>query len=354
MNKFISICFLSIICLVLLPPMHGQSTTSPITLENIENLTMVQTLGTGSRQLSFSPDGQIAAVLSTDETSNQDTIVFWDVETLQQVNKLQIPDISISRVIFHPDGTSVLIGTTTGRILIWQIDSEQVTVEWQAHQSAISLLQIHPNGKVLVTGNESNYDIAGKMTWWDLQQATSSTEIQSYAPQMGGTPTSGLFFLDGDWFVAGIGLRTYVWDTVSEQPSNILTGQLYFINDMDFIPNMKRLALISEIRIMLWDMESLFSNNTYRYDTVIANPNANEPYALTSIDASADGQLLITGDSNGMLNIWRTDTLELVRSIPAYERAIGMVRMNANYDTVFVVSQETDDVQVWRIVATDD
>lgn len=95
----------------------------------------------------------------------------------------------------------------------------------------------------------------------------------------------------------------------------------------------------------------MFDQRPIQYRAVIGDPMFFEnPYAIYSVDVSADGQIIITGDSNGEIKFWDTDTLNLIGSISAYNVPIAQVHFNEANDTLITISQATEDVKLWRII----
>jgi WD40 repeat protein len=360
MNNFISICFLSIICLVLLPPTHGQSTTSPITLENIENLTMVQTLGAGSRHIALSHNDEFAAVLSiipaTDNTEREDHIIIWDLNDLTLIADFFFPEFLIETFDFYIDSDYLIVGSVTGEIIIWDRVQEAIITSWLAHESNVTVIELNPdNPNLLATASSriSGTSPANNLILWDISDLANPEELSRYQSEFGSSINSAVFY-DNDTVLMSIGLQLHIWH-IETKNVQIITGHTSLVEDMVWLPNLLGLLTVGDSRLIEWQTNTMFDQLPIQYRAVIGDPMFFEnPYAIYSVDVSADGQIIITGDSNGEIKFWDTDALNLIQSISAYNVPIAQVRFNEANDTLITISQETDDVQVWRIVDTDD
>jgi WD40 repeat protein len=356
MNYLKHLGILSIIMLTCLSFVNAQDNRSTITQDNVENLQVIGDLGTGNRHIALSHNDEFAAVLSiipaTDNTEREDHIIIWDLNNLTPIADFFFPEFLIETFNFYIDSDYLIVGSVTGEIIIWDRIQEEIITSWLAHWSNVTVIELNPdNPNLLVTASSriSGTSPANNLILWDISDLATPEELSRYQSEFGSNINSAVFY-DNDTVLMSIGLQLHIWHIETENVQ-IITGHTSFIEDMVWLPNVQGLLTVGDSRLIEWQTNTMFDQLPIQYRAVIGDPMFFEnPYAIYSVDVSADGQIIITGDSNGEIKFWDTDTLELLRTIPAHDEPIAQVRFNEAGDTLITISQTTEDVKLWRIV----
>ena len=107
--------------------------------------------------VSFSPDGSQVVSGSDDET-----VRIWDVQSGQEVCKLEGHSGPVISVSFSPDGSQVVSGSYK-TIRIWDVQSGQEVCKLEGHSDSVSSVSFSPDGSQVVSGSD---DITVRI--WDV------------------------------------------------------------------------------------------------------------------------------------------------------------------------------------------
>lgn len=223
---------------------------------------------------SFSPDSRLLVVMGRNKATNIATVL--DVETGTIVVELKTlrddpnakGDDHIERVVFSPDGATVMIAFVTNKIDVWSTKDWHLIKTFKAHKNWISSMAVSPDGKWLVTGNVSggtggHYDPATRIT----------TEIKYDDP-------------------------IKIWDTSSWQQVGALPIHDKRTSSLAFLPDGKHLVSANEDRILFWDMQT-------RKQVGVIKGNFKGGGAL-NFALSQDGSYLVVGGMGSLeVQVWK-------------------------------------------------
>lgn len=97
----------------------------------------------------FSPDGRLLLTACADSR-----LRVWDVQSRRLVSTITTPN-AVQRVIFLPDGKSVVTGQYGGSLLRWALDSGELLSEYEGPADRVSIFNLcqSPDGSLLATAN---------------------------------------------------------------------------------------------------------------------------------------------------------------------------------------------------------
>lgn len=144
------------------------------------------------RPLVFSPDGRTLA--SGDAAG---TIILWDVDTGRRRKNLERDTSYIQAMAWSPNGEWLAV-SAGGAILVWDVQLGRIVKSAKTDPS-ITALAFHPNGTVLATGDSS-----GGISLWEM----ATTKRTRRFPSLEG-PVSGIGFDASGALLAasGVGAR---------------------------------------------------------------------------------------------------------------------------------------------------
>ncbi|MGE3539255.1 MAG: WD40 repeat domain-containing protein [Candidatus Tectimicrobiota bacterium] len=175
--------------------------------------------------LSFSPDGQLLA----SGAERDEAVRVWDVAVGQEVRRLAEPATRVQALSFSPDGAHLVVGDSTGLVLLWDLRTAQVLRQFMTARHGVQALLWHPDGAWLAV----SHDYEPGIGFWDL---ASGRERQRLT-----TDASGVRLLhltpDGRTLRAVARNGTVqVWDMASGQEQERLEESLGWVDEVDISP----------------------------------------------------------------------------------------------------------------------
>src|SRR5262249_9254905 len=79
------------------------------------------------------------------------TARIWDTATWQAVGSPLVPDDSVEAVAFSPDGHTLAMATTSGRILLWDLQTRERRELPRAHAYTVTCVNFSPDGRSLAS-----------------------------------------------------------------------------------------------------------------------------------------------------------------------------------------------------------
>ena len=217
-------------------------------------------LDKGVNSAAFSPDGQTLA-----STHYSGIIRLWDIDD-GNYREIQMPHNTAGRVIFSPDGKTIVISGERG-VELWDIETKKFkgTLE---DTTGVKNIIFSPNGAVLfaLSGEEARF--------WDTNTGKIKLRIEtesSYRPPFALSPDGNTFA-----FSSGRDYTVRLWDMKTGKLKNTLSNDTQYVNvtvvadgvpkvvkyatktveSLAFSPDGRTLAVASDGEIGLWNPET--------------------------------------------------------------------------------------------------
>ncbi len=239
----------------------------------------------GSRCLSFSPDGETLAVGNVDGT-----VTLWDIESGKAVASLNAGSEMLSAVAFSPDGTLLATASADSRVLLWDVAKQRLRTSWEGHNGPATALVFSPDGRHVASGGEDRtvrlWAVDGQHPPVILRGHTDITLALAFSPDSQVLASSSL----GDF-----GIRFWNVETGKARESLIAAPGTATITCLAYSPDGFTLISGNEHgTVSFWNLAS------HRQKTPL---NAHQGW-VKSFALSADGKTLATGGNDGFVKIW--------------------------------------------------
>lgn len=221
----------------------------------------------------FSPDSCLLVVVADKRNSYRNVAAVLDIKARKVVAELKTlhtdpkakGEDSIQRIVYSPDGSTVIIGFVTGKIDVWSTKDWRLIKTFKAHKGYILSMAISPNGKWLATGSNSSGGIG-----WRYDPATKIKTETKYDDPI------------------------KIWDASTWQQVGALPINDKYTSSLAFLPDGKHLVSANEDRILFWDVQ------TGKQEGAITG--GFKGGGALNFDLSRDGKYLVVGGM-GSLNV---------------------------------------------------
>lgn len=225
---------------------------------------------------------------STIFTGGSDLIIaLWSLDTLQTEKFAASLPAAVYTICHIPEKNILLAGTTTGSVHIIDLEKNQEIKILQHHTAPI----------------------------FDIKYSLKTNCFYT----AGG---------DGNFAVCSL-------DTLSLIKIKKLSEQKVRNIDFNYVTSEIAVAL-GDCTILVFDLYTLEVKTDFIAHQLAANV----------VRYSPDGKFLLTGGRDAHLNIWQTDSYELIKSIPAHNWAIYDIVFNPD-TTLFATASRDKTIKIW-------
>lgn len=283
---------------------------------NLNNNSSI-TLPAGSfvKSVAFDPSGSRVI------TGGYKTVIVWDAETGDELQRLYGNRATVYDIDFAPDGRSML--TASSGLKVWDGATFTELYNLSSHNGEVNSAAFNSDGSRLITGS------------WDYTAKLWSTSLKIETMRFGGRIP--LYSPDGQQIIFDDGrLR------VQDMSGNLMQAWVPtdWIYQSAFDPrNSQRVLTVDNTNISLWEIgreEPLF---------VIPNETSAE---MAFINPSTDQ--LLTVDNNGVLIIWDANTGEELSTEEGYGGRIFDARLGDGENRILVFGG--NETEIWDLNAT--
>jgi WD40 repeat protein/uncharacterized caspase-like protein len=284
-----------------------------------------------------------AGILATTSGGNA-SIDIWDL-ALGGVRHKISRDEEVTAVANSPDGRSVAIGNSDGKVYVKNLFTGAVDLAIDAHDALVQTLTFSPNGQWLASGTSQ-----GSIKLWERSTGRHVVTLRSHT---GETFIRGLSFSADSRLLASCG-----WDKsarVWSVPAGDLQQTLMhdeFVHNTVLSPDGRWLASVQSFittgrQIKLWDVES--------GELVYILLDRDIDWAA-GLAFTPDGRHLATGLAGGLIALWKIGTAADLTLLTGHSGSVNSI--SSTPDGTLMLSGSSDgtlmiwDAATYRPLAT--
>ncbi len=291
--------------------------------------------------LGVSPDGTRAL------TGVGGDLLYWDLENLEVLYRLEGHDQPVFDITFSPDGRRAV--STSGdpfaldlaSMIYWDLEAGQAIqkLDWEIQ---LYHVEISPDGRYAITSGNITPQ-SPTMFIWDLETGEVIDRFQTGPEDL--TVASVALSPDGKQVLGGLlddpFERDWVrlWDFESGEMLASFVGHEFSVIDLAFLPDgTKAVSASWDRNLILWDLE----HGILERQISGRNPD------LFSVDVDPSGKYALAGTGDGQVVLWDLETGETIRNYQGHEGPVIKVSFSPNGN--FAISSAFDGtVRLWRI-----
>jgi WD40 repeat protein/transcriptional regulator with XRE-family HTH domain len=304
--------------------------------------------------LAFTPDSQ--RLLSGSEDG---TLRVWDVARGQCARLVQGYTVRLCDVAWSPDGTQLASAGSDRLVTVWQVSGETSPRMLSGHRLTVEGVAWSPDGRYLISGGWDN-----AIRLWNLATGTSVQVLQN-AEHPDSTFHGVSWSPDGGLLASGCYLHgVQVWDVRARTLRWVSHTRPTMIRGVAWSPDGTRLASGGDdSNVSIWGASDgallqRLQGHHGKVASVVWSPDgtrlassggsrdrgemflwnahsgerlhtfADYPGSVLALDWSPRRELLISGDSDGLLRWWDVQSRECVRVCQGHQGAIQSLRIS--------------------------
>ncbi len=228
----------------------------------------------------------------------------------------------IHRVAFSSDGTKLAACSASGQVSIWDVPSLKPAGQYVGHQQSALTLAWHPTRNELATGGQD-----GAVKLW--QAGTGVARVSLPVGQPGSWVDQVEWAPDGKFLAASAGKVLQVWTIGAEgvpQMAADVPAHKTTVSALAWMPRGGGVLSACYGGAWLWEIGKPRPVRPFPYDG-----------ALLSIAVSPSGEYLASGNLDGSVHLFRTDS-EQNWHMSGYPMKVTAVRFDYNGLNLFTAS----------------
>jgi WD40 repeat protein len=256
--------------------------------------------------VAFSSDGHRAlsasgTLFGSDNAAPSDcTIRLWDVDSGNELRRLEGHTKAVRGAVFLPDGQHVLSGGEDRTLRLWDLESGRELRRFEGHTNHVLAVAVSPDGRFGLSGSgveeKDGKGAVGKdntARLWDLQTGKEVRRFEGHTSLC----ISVAFSRDGRRILTGSWDETIrLWDVATGKELRRFEGHMAHVEKIAFSPDGRRALSVGYDHTMrLWDVTSGRQLLCYRGHT----------YDVMGVAYSRDGRRALSSSGDRTVRLWK-------------------------------------------------
>lgn len=270
--------------------------------------------------VAFSPDGQILASASYDNT-----VKLWNRDG-QLLRTLSGHTDGLRTVDFSPNGQILVTASFDRTIRLWRLDGTEIK-SFTGHEAPILSVTFSPDGQMIASASKDNTVKLWRLDGTLLKTLTGHT----------GEVNCVTFSPDGQILASASDDKTVKLWNREGQLLHTLTGHQDLIFDVTFSADGQTIATASKDKtVKLWSRDGILLKSFTAHDT-----------SIYSVSFSPDGRMLATSSYDKTVKLWTVEGQEL-QTLIGHNAQIRRVTFSPDGQTLATASHDKT-VKFWTL-----
>jgi WD40 repeat protein/predicted XRE-type DNA-binding protein len=283
----------------------------------------------------FSPDGTILA-----SGSNDQTVRLWDIKTGKCLQVLTGHTNHLLSIFFTPDGQTLISSGEDQTVRICRVSTGDCLRIIETHINWLLSIALSPDGQTLVTGSDGK-----TVKFWDINSGKYLKKLPNYSSYVWAIAyapwVDNADFPNRQILATGSEDRTVkIWDALTGECLKTLEGHRDRVWLVLFSPDNRTLLSASENQtVKLWDIST---GNCLR--TIKGYSNS-----VLSVTLSSDGQLLASSGRDQQVRLWDVATGKCLKTLQGHSNIVSSVTFAAKLNESQILASGSDDctIKIW-------
>jgi WD40 repeat protein len=236
-------------------------------------------------------------------------------------------------VAFSPDGNTIASGSVDDTLRLWSAKQGRLIRTMQGHPFPIGRLKFSPNGATLFTGSTD-----GVVRAWRVSSGSLEHSFKGHNGRITGLDVSR----DGVWLASSAeDFTVRIWRLPNGVPVQVIDEGMAEITCVVFTPDSQAVA---------WgEVNGTIRIRTLKGVWLQTLKNTSQP--VTSLDISADGELLAAGYADGLIRIWRMQDGYLLQTLGESQAAVTALTFSPDGGWLIAASEDNN-LRLWQFDGT--
>jgi WD40 repeat protein len=294
-----------------------------------QNWRCINTSKRANNSVALSPDGQIIANGSKDQT-----IGLWKLRTGEKIRTLWGHTSAVIALAISPDGEIVASGSEDSTIKLWQLSTGQELSTLRGHSDRIRDLAFSWDGQVLASGSDDK-----SIKLWRVSTGREFRTIEGWFSGHSDSVLSLAFNPKGKTLASGSADKTIkIWQVGSGKELRSLTGHTNWVQAVAFSPDGQMLASGSTDKtIKIWQVSTGWALHHL----------TSHRGAVHSVAFSPDGKMLASGSDDKTIKVWHLATGQELTTLRGHNDTVYAVAFSGD-GAVLVSGSDDGTVKVWQ------
>ena len=240
---------------------------------------------------------------------------------------------NVNSIQFVPGSSEFYTADSEGRLLHFNLSNPEGNLKALSDSgTVINQLAISPDGKWLACATWSGVQL------YDL--SARGTPMKSFTGHTGNV-LAVAFLPDSKSFISsGIDKKVLLWNVATEN-SRAISNVQTIVQDIAVKPDGSMIAAATkEGKLLVWNQRNGVFNDPDMFYEEARNP-------VSAVCFSKDGSVLVSGDQQGNVKIWDTDTKNLIQTLRGHVALIEDVQYNPDDSQLASVGRDGT-IQIWE------